>query len=349
MNCCNMNTQTVSGKKKDRPYTSSGWFPQAYSANLKPCLLGLLISFGSFFLTLPLYAEQVSFKKLKQSSQLNLSYQWIDSFSRTQELEFSLPIKQTSGHSHKRFVAELAQQYVYIELLKAARLIDPREARVKVQRGTQNINIQVSSRSQESLDKWQQTMAESEKTAFDAYLQDNYYARFTSYLGQEAIKADHLRYISENINALRPVAQAIYETLALNSESRVYINVLLSWVQSIPYNELEDRVSSNGAGYLPPLAVIKQNHGDCDSKSVLMASLIRSLLPDVKMVMIYLPQHALLGISLPTRTKELTFNFGGADYLLMEPTGPRVMPLGEIAATSHNAINSGLVSFEQIP
>jgi hypothetical protein len=192
-------------------------------------------------------------------------------------------------------------------------------------------------------------MANAEIAAFDQYLQDNYYARFTSYLGQEAVKADHLRYISENKIPLLPVAQAIYETLALNSESRIYVNLLLSWVQSIPYNELEDRMSSNGAGYLPPLAIIRQNQGDCDSKSVLMASLIRSLLPDVKLVMIYLPQHALLGISLPTRSNEKTFSFDGSDYLLMEPTGPAVMPLGSIATTTNSAINSGLISYEQIP
>lgn len=314
-------------------------------------LLGLVVSMcisvGS--LTTAVNAEQVVYKKVKKQSQLSFQYQWIDSFSQSQNLEFNLPLRQSGGQTHKRFVPELAQQYVYIELHKAARLIDPREARVTIQRGTQNIKVTVNSRSETALEKWQEAMAQSEKVAFDRYLYDNYYARFTSYLGQEAIKADHLRYISENKTPLLPVAQAIYETLAVNSETRVYVNLLLSWVQSIPYNELEDRMSSNGAGYLPPLAIIKQNQGDCDSKSVLMASLIRSLLPDVKLVMIYLPQHALLGISLPTRSDEQTFNFDGVDYLLMEPTGPALMTLGTVAASTNSAINAGLSSYEQIP
>jgi hypothetical protein len=294
-------------------------------------------------------SEQISFKKTKKQSQLNFIYQWHDSFSRVQDLDFSIPLKQTSGQTHKRFVPELAQQYVYIELHKAARLIDPREARVTIQRGTQDINVKVTSRSQKLLEKWQKAMAKSEKTAFDKYLYDNYYTRFTSYLGQEAIKPDHLRYINENKLPLLPIAQAIYETLPINSETRIYVNLLLSWIQSIPYNELEDRMTSNGAGFLPPLAVINKNQGDCDSKSVLMAALVRSLLPEVKLVMIYLPQHALLGISLPTRTSEQTFNFAGSDYLLMEPTGPALMPLGTIAPSSNNDLSSGLVSFEQIP
>jgi hypothetical protein len=300
-------------------------------------------------LVTPVSAEQIVYKKVKKQSQLNFKYKWLDSFNQNQVLEFNLPVKQPGRQIHKRFVPELAQQYVFIELHKAARLVDPREARISIQRGTQDIKVNVTSRSETALKKWQESMAHTETAAFDKYLKDNYYARFTSYLGQEAVKADHIRYISENKAPLLPVAQAIYETLAVNSESRIYVNLLLSWVQSIPYNELEDRMSSNGAGYLPPLAIIRQNQGDCDSKSVLMASLIRSLLPDVKLVMIYLPQHALLGISLPTRSNEQTFSFNGSEYLLMEPTGPAVMPLGSIATTTSSAINSGLVSYEQIP
>lgn len=314
---------------------------------IQPILLSLGLSLVLF--SAPVAAEQIIFKKNRIPNQVSLTYQWIDSFGESQDLYFNLSNNQSSRQFHKRFVPELAQQYVYIELHKAARLIDPKEARVSIKRNTQDINIKVTSRSQQLLDKWQVAMDESQKKAFDQYLQDNYYIRFSSYLGEEAIKADHLRYINENKAPLLPIAQAIYEKIPVNTESRTYINLLLSWVQSIPYNELEDRVSSNGAGYLPPLAVIRQNHGDCDSKSVLMASLIRSLLPDVNMVMVYLPKHALLGISLPVRTSEETFNFGGNAYLLMEPTGPAVIPIGTIAPTSANAIYSGLANFEQIP
>ena len=295
------------------------------------------------------HAEQLAYSKRKQTTGLHYSYQWQDSFKQTQNLEFTMPIKQQGQYSHKRFVNNLAQQYVYIELLKAARQIDPREARINIRRRTQNnIEIEVSSRSDQMLTKWRNAMNESQDDAFDNYLSDNYYSRFISYLGKEAIKPDHLRYINENKVPLLPVAQAIYDTLPLNTESRIYVNLLLSWVQSIPYNELEDRTTSNGAGYLPPLGVITNNQGDCDSKSVLMASLIRSLLPDVPMVMIYLPEHALLGISMPHRSDEPTYTFEGIDYLLMEPTGPAVMPIGTIGDKSKSDITSGLYSYEHI-
>lgn len=349
MNYCNTNQQITPRSQKNSHDDESNCIFDKYLISQRSRLLCIIFCICLGLFVTPVNAEQVVYKKVKKQSQLIFKYQWLDSFSQNQVLEFNLPIKQSARQIHKRFVPELAQQYVFIELHKAARLIDPREARISIQRGTQDIKVNVTSRSQTTLEKWQESMAHTEVAAFDQYLQDNYYARFTSYLGQEAVKADHIRYISENKAPLLPVAQAIYETLAVNSESRIYVNLLLSWVQSIPYNELEDRMSSNGAGYLPPLAIIRQNQGDCDSKSVLMASLIRSLLPDVKLVMIYLPQHALLGISLPTRSNEQTFSFNGSDYLLMEPTGPAVMPLGSIATTTSSAINSGLISYEQIP
>ena len=276
------------------------------------------------------------------------NYTWSDHQDQTRDISFALPLRQLNKQNHKKFIPDLAQQYVYIELHKAARKIDPREARVQIQHRGQDILIQVTSRSDNLRDKWQRSMSQSQDKALDQYLKDNYYSHFRSHLGQEAVKPDHLRYIVENTAALLPIAQAVYDKLPSNSETRAYVNLVLSWVQSIPYNELKNRITSNGAGYLPPLSVVANNQGDCDSKTVLMASLIRSLIPDVKMTMVYLPNHALLGIVLPFRTNEQTIEIDGMDYLLMEPTGPAKIPLGEIANSSARDIAGNMYSLEPI-
>ena len=324
------------------PHTKAGWLGHSLIRNL--WLISLWV--GSVSQSA---GEQLSFDKVNQRAETEFSYQWHDTQGQVQQLRFALPSVSTNRQNHKRFVDELAQQYVYIALLREARKVDPREATIQVFRKPQTIDIKVTSRSQEALQKWQDKMRESQQQALQDYLSDNYYSQFTSYLGEQAIKPAHLRYINENREALLPVAQAIYAKLPPHSESRLYVNLLLSWVQSIPYNTLEDRVSSNGAGFLPPLSVIASNQGDCDSKSVLMASLVRSLLPDVNMVMVYLPQHALLGISLPTRSSEPTFNIDGIEYLLMEPTGPALLPLGSIAPSSSADLAANHYSYEIIP
>ena len=297
---------------------------------------------------LPSFAEQLSFNKSKQNKEMQFNYTWSDHQDLTHDLAFVLPLRQLNTQHHKKFIPSIAQQYVYIEMHKAARKIAPKEARVQIQRRGQDIHIQVTSRSNNLLDKWQRSMNQSQEKALDQYLQDNYYSHFRSYLGQKAIKPDHLRYISENTAALLPIAQSVYDTLPTNSETRTYVNLVLSWVQSIPYNELKNRLTSNGAGYLPPLSVVANNQGDCDSKTVLMASLVRSLLPDVKMTMVFLPNHALLGIVLPFRTNEQTLDIDGMDYLLMEPTGPAKIPLGEIANRSATDIAGNMYSLEEV-
>jgi hypothetical protein len=294
-------------------------------------------------------AQQQSFNQQKLAEATEYSYTWQDSNAQTQSLKFSLPSIQLNQPLQRKFVANMAQQYVYIELHKAARAIDPRQASVDIKRQGKNIQVEVTSRSQELANRWQKTMEKSQTQAFDRYLYEHYFTRFTSFMGEEAVKPDHLRYIDENKIPLLPVAQSIYDMLPIGSESRAYVNLLLSWVQSIPYNNLENRLTSNGAGYLPPLAVITNNQGDCDSKAVLMASLIRSLLPEVKMVLVYLPNHAVLGISLPFRNNEPIVRLGGTDYLLMETSGPAVMTIGETGEATKVALARGRYIFESIP
>lgn len=292
--------------------------------------------------------EQLAFSKQNTERQFTFNYVWQDQSGQKRDLTLTLPKSEINRHQHKRFMPALAQRYVYVELHKAARKIDPRDAHVSIKSLGQDTQVKITSRSSKMLHKWQQQMQKSKEHAFERYLQENYYAHFQTYLGQQAIKPDHLRYIEENRAALLPLAQAMYEKVPVDSDVRAYLNLLLSWSQSIPYNTLENRLESNGAGYAPPLTVIATNRGDCDSKSVLIATLLRALLPDVDLIMLYLPNHALLGINLPLRGNELAYNIGGKDYQLMEPTGPALMALGDIAASSQRAINNGMYTYEKI-
>ena len=298
---------------------------------------------------IPSFAQQLEFNKSKQNKEMSFNYTWSDHMEQDRDLAFTLLLRQINRQKHKKFMPSLARQYVYIELHKAARKVDPREARVQIEHRGQDIHIEVTSRSNNLFAKWQRSMNKSKEKALDRYLHDHYYSHFRSHLGQEAIKPDHLRYISENQGALRPISQAVYDKLPTNSDTRAYVNLVLSWVQSIPYSKLQSRLTSNGTGYLPPLSVVANNQGDCDSKTVLMASLIRSLLPDVKMTMVFLPNHALLGIVLPFRTSEKTLDIDGSEYLLMEPTGPAKIPLGEVANRSARDIAGNMYSFEKVP
>lgn len=310
----------------------------------------------SFFLLLCLVfctnaaAEQILFEKQDAEDDIQLSYQWPDHNDNIRKLSFDLPkqLIQNQFRKIKAFMPDIAQRYVYVELQKQAQLVNPKEARVKLQKLGRDIRVSVTSRSDKLLKKWQDTMAIKQRQAFDKYLQKNYYSRYRTYLGQEGVKPNHIRYAKESMPALVPLAQSLYQLLPAESESRAYVNLVLSWVQNIPYNRLQDRLVSNGSGYSPPLEVLLNNLGDCDSKSTLTAALLRILIPDLDIVMVYLPDHALLGAVLPHRNNEETLELNGAKYLLLEPSGPALMPAGNIGQHSANTIQSGMYSYEVI-
>jgi hypothetical protein len=104
---------------------------------------------------------------------------------------------------------------------------------------------------------------------------------------------------------------------------------------------LESRITSSGSGFNPPLQVLWENQGDCDSKMTLTAALLRALMPRIDMTLIYIDGHAFIGIDIPGQANEVTIEHNEVKYLLAEPTGPALLPLGTLAPESELAINQG--------
>ena len=298
-----------------------------------------------------LFAEQTTFSRQETNSTYTFNYKWADYFGATRQITFDLDRKtlNTQFRHNKAYRPEMAQRHVYIALKRQAKGVNPKEARISLQQISDEIRIHVRSDSQVSQQAWLRKLQQTQESAFDNYLYENHYARYVSPTGQEAIKIDHARFAAENIRVVLPAAQAIYEQLEEKSSTRSYVNLLLSWIQSIPYNTLEDRLVSNGSGFAPPSDVIANNLGDCDSKTVLAAALMRSLLPNLSMVIIITPTHALLGANLPRREDEATVEIEDLEYLLLEPTGPTIMPAGVIGEVSRYGIESGLYTHEKVP
>ena len=66
------------------------------------------------------------------------------------------------------------------------------------------------------------------------------------------------------------------------------------------------------------------------------------------MVLVLLPDHALLGIALTPRKGERTIKADGKTYVLIEPTGPALYEVGEIAPTSEFAVAQKKYTLEEI-
>ncbi|TRY32924.1 hypothetical protein [Aliiglaciecola sp. M165] len=302
-------------------------------------------------LTTNVLAQQTRFQKNDAADFIGLRYEWLDHQEQTRELTFSLSkeITQNQYRNQTDYKPEIAQRYVYVELMRQVQQINPMEARVKLVHRGERIEVSVTSRSRDMISKWQNLMAEKQESAFDQYLDDNHYARFTNHAGQEGVLPDHIRYVRESRDIVLPVAQAIYDELQEGSDTRDYINLLLSWLQSIPYDTLENRIGTSGSGFFSPVEVLVNNKGDCDSKATLAAALMRALLPNLSMAIVYLPNHALLAVNLGYRNDEQWLDIRGAPHVLIEPTGPAKMTIGKTSDETARHLANGSYTYVLVP
>ncbi|WP_100643760.1 hypothetical protein [Alteromonas facilis] len=296
-------------------------------------------------------ADQLNFSRVANEREIQYTYQWQDDKRQSQSLSFALDQDTIANlpTTQRNYQPAIAQRHVVVSLFRHARTYDPREVRIEIKPNGDLIDIAVSSRFPEKIAEYEEQMRAREKSAFNEYLYKNYYEQYQTRLNENAIKPDHTRYIQESTRALIPLSQALYEKLDQQSDARNYINLLLGWLQSIPYSPLNDRVESNGSGFLPPITLLNQNKGDCDSKSVLAAAIIRAFLPNVPMRLIFLRNHALLGINLTLKGGDESIQIEGLHYILLEPTGPLTLPLGQAGDDTLQAINQGTYTTQVIP
>ena len=95
--------------------------------------------------------------------------------------------------------------------------------------------------------------------------------------------------------------------------------------------------------------MLNSNLGDCDSKAVLAASIIRAFLPNTPLVMVFLKDHALLGVASSMRDTDARIQVNGMPYVLLDPTGPALMSLGQVSPSTANAIAGGSYIVETVP
>lgn len=285
--------------------------------------------------------KQSSFSKHPTSMGTEFSYQWMG-IAESQQLSFELTHKNIEQlpSSSPAYNPMLAQNSIRRELLQYAQTIDPKLARISITQSGATLNMEVSGKYQNEIDNINRTLAEKFKLAEVQYLSKNYYIPFKNEMGQQAIKQDHKRYALESAEYISPIVAAIKKQLVNPNNVREFINFTLSWLQAIPYDTLEDRISSNGSGFAAPQQLLLYNKGDCDSKSTLFLSLLKAYNPNLSTQMVFLPEHALVGVELkPTKTDTKITELG-ADYILAEPTGPAKHELGEIAPSSLMAIRN---------
>lgn len=296
------------------------------------------------FLLLPslVKAEQISFSKHPQDGQYIFNYQWLDHDNKPQSMNFALTKAALFDRFRmlRAYQSEFAQKTIIRAIRKQLREQPLEGAQAFFLQQDGKMIVQVKGLEDENVALAYQKVKEIEQEATTQYFTKNFYQLFTTHDQQTGIKINHASIANDSVADFKVLKPIILETVAIEDIRKV-TNYVLSFVQSIPYSTLESRITSSGAGFNPPAKLLWENQGDCDSKMTLTATILRALMPRIDMTMIYIDQHAFIGIAIPAKAGEMTIAHQGVSYLLGEPTGPALYRLGELAPESELAVNQG--------
>lgn len=315
-------------------------------------LAALLTSlFISTMISTPVNGQQIDFEREDQGDSHLFNYQWTDSTKRRHQISFEInnEILFNRHRNFKAYKADIAEKQILQHLKKQLNKEPIAGVSVHYDKVGKDTVIRLTSRDEQVLSEAEKTLKLRKQLALDAYFDKTYYHKFLSPSRQHAIKPDYVRFAKESADDLDPLIKALYNNIpSANNQSNIrsVFNYVLSFVQSIPYEELQSRVTSSGAGFNPPNRLIYENKGDCDSKVTLIGAILKPLFPNLEIAVVLVPGHALLAISAPFNESEDTVEIDGQFYVLAEPTGPAILPLGKIGESSRGFIASGQFSAE---
>ena len=310
-----------------------------------------ILFYLSLLLTCSVSAKQINFSKQLNSEvdQYIFNYQWLDHNKQTQTLNFQITKPALFEHFRmlKPYQDDHAQKFILHTLKKQLdeKPLNGAQAFFLQQDG--KTVVQVKGLDNKKVARAYQKVKIIRKKASEQYYKDNYYQLFTSYDGQSGIKMNHARIANESVADFNFLQEKIAAQVPAKG-ARELSNYVLGFVQSIPYSTLESRITASGTGFNSPAKLLWENQGDCDSKVTLTASILRTLLPNIGMMIVYIDEHAFMGIAMPAIAGESTLAYQGINYVLAEPTGPALSRLGELSSKAALAINQGRYTAEVI-
>lgn len=92
-------------------------------------------------------------------------------------------------------------------------------------------------------------------------------------------------------------------------------------------------------GFYPPPRALEAGSGDCDTKSALLAAVMSNFSAS-HMVGVHIPGHYVVGISRVPRSGEAFVSYRGEPYVLIEASGPGMLPPGSITPSTQAALNT---------
>ena len=144
----------------------------------------------------------------------------------------------------------------------------------------------------------------------------------------QTISPDFSKMVPYYMGFTAPLYALTQRTLGRNSSPRERVELLLRFVQDIPYG-IPPTQSNNKviSGVLPPPQIFIEKWADCDSKVLLISSILAHE-PRYKILLVYLENHLLMAFEGRPRRGDQYIIHEGRKFILADPTGPARLPLG---------------------
>ena len=167
-------------------------------------------------------------------------------------------------------------------------------------------------------------------------------------LDNQELRINYARLIQQDAPRLARASGSLFQTLsgACGTLEAVQDAALAMVTTALSYQVPPDQVNGRDSlGLLPPAACLACGWGDCDSKSVLLASLMSGWKstsgPSTSCLCVLIPEHCLIAVRrIPTHGQHYV-EFNGESYVLMEPAGPGALPAGEIGESTTQYLTAG--------
>ena len=272
-------------------------------------------------------AQQLDFKRVSRSGDELLSYRWRDYLRQEHSVAFTLT-RQAIREAEDSFAQYSLQgmwQVVERDLRdEVARFGNG--ARINITRTSDGVRWTVESR-QQDLDSLTRKVEARLKRSQHDYLTKH----LRRMVGERRIVVDFAAATSAQQGPLRAVAKALGDMPDVTSEDRGRVQLALSFFQAIPYATLDD-AQRQGGDFLPASALLAENRGDCDSKAVALAAVLRTFTRFRKLAVVTMPTHAILAVEMPAQPGDITIRQGGRQYVALEPAGPALAPVGHVGS-----------------
>ena len=290
-----------------------------------------------FFVCSESFAQQTSHAVDKHRKSWSFDIQWKDHNVKRRSVSFDLPAARVQ---HDLSVPlQFQKRAANVEVVRAVneygRSFKNVDLRAKV--GTSG-RIDVSARGPaKPTKKALKGVKQVQKDAFSAYMRRNGFMKLRG-----KVTPNHARYAKQYSERLAPLASALG---AGTLKRREYAARALSFVQSIPYEK-----GKNGAdkGFRLPLSLLAKNRGDCDSKAVLYLALLRAAHPKMDTAVVYIKGHAFVALGIPGKKGEMTFEAAGRKWVIAEPVGPAMSPIGQAAKNSKKKARQGKIVLRRV-